>query len=308
MSTEIDNEATDPTRVLRGLFPLPRLIRFARERCAPRSFDEAALAQEWRESRRAALGLGDEEAGLADAVGVRPLPDDMQPLAGQALRQPSMHRLTSLVPRSWCMVEIDRLVVFQESLNLRHLDRLRACLAPAPSPGEVMDFVSSKGASAHPAVRQCQSETGYTFASESNDLRFLDVATIDPAHIGHYDPFGSASHAIVIYLGFSDNVVSATRIGKRIVLTNGSHRAYVLRERGFRYVPCLLTDASDPDLSEILLPADVKQDRSFYLHAPRPPLFKDYADPRLTLTLPVVRKHYVLSAKLDLQRTTVPAL
>jgi hypothetical protein len=157
-------------------------------------------------------------------------------------------------------------------------------------------------------VRSSQSDSGYVFSSQSNDLRFLDVVTVEPAAIQNYDPFGAASHAIVIYVGFSDNVISATRTGKRIVLTNGSHRVYALRELAFSHVPCLLTDASDGDASDFLLPVDVKQDRHFYLHAPRPPLFKDYFDSRLTRAVPVVRKNFILQAKLDLQRTTVPAL
>ena len=308
MSAAIHGDGFDPILVIRGLFPLPRFIRFVRERCPPRSFDEAALMSEWREARAAALRIIDDEAGIADSVGVRALSAEMKPLAEQVLRQPSMRRLTSLVPRSWCMVEIDRLIVFQDSINLRHVDQLRASMASVPSAEDVIDLASCSGSRSHPAVRLSQSDSGFTFSSESNDLRFLDVATVEPAAIQNYDPFGSASHAIVIYLGFSDNVISATRSAKRIILTNGSHRVYVLRELGFRYVPCLLTDASDEDASDLLLPADVKQDRQFYLHAPRPPLFKDYVDPRLTKVVPVARKNFVLKAKLDLQRTAVPAL
>ncbi len=306
MSTQMDHDGLDPTLVLRGLFPLPKFIRFVRERCRPRSFDEAALMDEWREAKAVALRLTDDEAGSADDIDVCPLSDEMKPLAEQTLRRPSMQRLTSLVPRSWCMVEIDRLIIFQESLNLRHVDQLRASLAPVPSTQDVIDLVACIGSRSHPAVRFSQSDSGYTFLSESNDLRFLDVVTVEPSAIQNYDPFGSALHAIVIYLGFSDNAISATRVGNRIILTNGSHRVYLLRELGFRYVPCLLTDATDGDASDFLLPADVKQDRQFYLHAPRPPLFKDYLNPRLTRVVPVVRKNYVLQAKLDLQRTTVP--
>ncbi|MBM0104962.1 hypothetical protein JM946_09385 [Steroidobacter sp. S1-65] len=308
MSTEMEADQRDPTLILKGLFPLPKFIRFVRERCPPRSFDDAALMAEWREARAVALRVIEDEAGSADSIEVRDLSEEMQPLAEQVLRRPSMHRLLSLVPRRWCMVEIDPLVVFQDSINQRHVDQLKASLPGVPSVQDVIDLASCSGGRSHPPVRCLQAESGYTFGSESNDLRFLDVVTVDPATIQHYEPFGAASHAIVIYLGFSDNVISATRFGKRIVLTNGSHRVYVLRELGFSHVPCLLTDASDGDATDFLLPADVKQDRAFYLRAPRPPLFKDYFDPRLTRVVPVVRKNYVLQAKLDLQRITVPAL
>lgn len=308
MSSEITDDGLDATLLLKGLFPLPAFVRFIRERCPPGRFDEAALVADWRAARSDVHRLRQDEANEADAIAVQPLPEAMMPLADQALRQPSMHRMTSVLPRSWQMVEIDRLVIFQECINLRHIDQLAAVVSTSPTALEVMQLVARSGRHAHPDVRFTQSDGSYTFASASNDLRFLDVATIDPATITGYEPFGAASHAVVIYLGFSDNLISATRFGKRVILTNGSHRLYLLRKLGFRHVPCLVTDASDGDLSEVLLPAAVRQDRGFYLSSPRPPLFKDYVDSRLTCVVPVTRKHYALRAKLDLQRITVPAL
>ncbi|MBK0052698.1 hypothetical protein [Stenotrophomonas sp. S39] len=308
MPIEINDDGLDPTLLLKGLFPLPKFVRFVRERCPPNSLDEAMLVEEWRNARALVHRLNQGEADDADTVNALALPDEMSPLAEQALRQPSMHRMTSVVPRSWKMVEIDRLVVFQECINLRHIDQLAAATAAEPDAREIMELATRSGRHAHPDVRFTQSDGSYTFASASNDLRFLDVATVDPRAIADYEPFGAASHALVIYLGFSDNLISATRVGRRIILTNGSHRLYLLRRLGFLHAPCLVTDASDSDLSDVLLPAVVKQDRQLYLGRTRPPLFKDYLDPRLTTTVDVTRKHYALRAKLDLQRITVPSL
>ncbi|HCL3339806.1 hypothetical protein FA158_11295 [Pseudomonas aeruginosa] len=307
MSAERNDDGFDPTLVLRGLFPLSRLIRFVRERCPPGQVDESVQLDQWRQAKAVALELIDEEAGYADNVGIQALPDDLQPLGEAALRHPSMHRITSRVPRTWYMVEVDRLVVFQDSLNLRYLDELRSSFPINPSEKEIMEFAASQGASAQPAVHYSPADGDYAFSSKSNDLRFLDVTVIDPSVIAHYEPFGAASYAIVVYLGFSDNVVSATRVGKRLILTNGSHRAYLLRSLGIRYIPCLVTDASASDISDILLPSAIKQDQELYLRSARPPLFKDYNDARLTQIVPVIRKNYVLRAKLDLRRTTVPA-
>ncbi|WDM69428.1 MULTISPECIES: hypothetical protein [Xanthomonas] len=308
MSALNNDEAFDQTLLLRGLFPLSRLIRFVRERCPAGQVDESVQLEQWRQAKAVALALASDEAGHADDIGVQALPDDLQALGAAALRQPSMHRITSLVPRSWCMVEVDRLVVFQESINLRYLHTLKERVASAPDERQIMELATCLGEQAHPEVRHSQADGDHAFASTSNDLRFLDVAVLDPSAIAQYTPFGTASHAVVIYLGFSDNVISATRVGRRLILTNGSHRAYLLRSLGFRYIPCLVTDASDSDTSEILLPAAVKQERDFYLRAARPPLFKDYSDPRLTQIVPTLRRNYVLRAKLDLKRTTVPAV
>lgn len=303
-----DDDGTNPTRLIKGLFPLPKFIRYIKERCPSRRFDDPALVAEWREARAIALKVIKDEAGVADSIGVRELSEEMKPLAERILQQPSMHRLVSLVSRRWCLVEIDRLVVFQEAIDLHHVDQIKASLSPSPGAQELIDLVSCSGVHAHPPVRCTPSDGGYMFSSASNDLRFLDVVTVEPDAIQDFTPVGAARHAIVMYVGFSDNVISATRSGDRILLTNGSHRVYALRELGFQYVPCLLTDASDGDVSEFLLPAAVKQDRQFYLAAPRPPLFKDYFDLRLTRTVPVIRKTSVLKAKLDLQKSSVPTV
>ncbi|MDN8820324.1 hypothetical protein Q0N24_13935, partial [Staphylococcus aureus] len=89
-------------------------------------------------------------------------------------------------------------VIFQECINLRHIDQLAAAMPTSPTAQEIMQLVARSGRHAHPDVRFTQSDGSYTFASASNDLRFLDVATIDPATITGYEPFGAASHAVVI--------------------------------------------------------------------------------------------------------------
>lgn len=302
------HDGTHPTRLIKGLFSLPKFIRYIKERCPPRCFDDPALIAEWREARAEALNVMLEEAGAADCVAVQELPDDMKVLADQVLQQPSMHRVVSLVSRRWCLVEIDRLVVFQEAIDLHHVEEIKASLSACPNAQELIDLVSCNGAHAHPPVRCTPSDGGYMFSSASNDLRFLDVATVEPDAIAGFTPVGAASHAIVMYVGYSDNVISATRSDNRVILTNGSHRVYALRDLGVRYVPCLVTDASEGDVSEFLLPAAVKQDRAFYLTAPRPPMFKDYFDSRFTRTVPVIRKTSVLKAKLDLQKSSVPTV
>lgn len=300
------DDGTNSTLLIKGFFPLQQFIRYIKERCPPRCFDDPELVAEWQAAREMTLTLINDETGLADNIDVRKLPEEMKPLAEKVLQQPSMHRVVSLVPRQWCLVEIDRLVVFQEAIDLHHVNQIKASLPPVPGARELIELVSCSGAGAPPQVRCTPSDGGYMFSSASNDLRFLDVVTVEPEAIQDFTPVGAASHAIVVYVGFSDNVVSATRSGDRIILTNGSHRVYALRELGFRYVPCLLTDASDGNLSEFLLPAAVKQERQFYLAAPRPPLFKDYFDARLTRQVPVIRKTSVLKAKLDLQKSSVP--
>ena len=91
------------------------------------------------------------------------------------------------------MVEIDRLIVFQDSINLRHVDQRKASMASVPSAQDIINLAAYSGDRSHPPVRFSRSDSGYTFSSESSDLRFLDVATVEPAAIQNYDPFGAAN-------------------------------------------------------------------------------------------------------------------
>lgn len=310
MNAQVDDLPVDNVVVLAGRPPLAKFIRYVRGKAVNGlRANEGELAAQWRQGKEIFRQLETDERGWADNPQVEPLPEEMKALAELGLQQPSIQRLRHYAPRHWCLVEIDRLVIFQLTINLRYVDEIKATLPKSPGPEDVIRVAVGNAERRRPVVRAAQSaDYTYSFASASNDLRFLDVVNLDPSSISDYQPSGCASNAIVIFVGFSDNLISAVHAGNRIFLTNGSHRVYALRDLGVTHVPCLLTRATREEEYDLVLPTDVKQDREQYMRHPRPSVFKDYFDDRVRKIVPIMRMNQVLEARLNLEKTSIPAV
>ncbi|MEJ1960805.1 MAG: hypothetical protein WDO56_04375 [Gammaproteobacteria bacterium] len=151
------------------------------------------------------------------------------------------------------------------------------------------------------------SEDRYLFLSPSTDVRFLGASIIDPANIQNQPPRGYATHVVAVDLGSGTNCLSAIHINNRLILMNGTHRAYSLRDLGFTHVACLVTHVSNDDEKSQMLPLIVKQDEARYLTSQRPPLFKDYFNPALRKVIPTVTRNTLLSLRLKQSSQSIPA-
>ncbi len=67
----------------------------------------------------------------------------------------------------------------------------------------------------------------------------------------------------------------------RIILHNGYHRAYALRSLGITHAPCIIQTLTRNDELGVAATKKVTQDPDFYLASARPPLLKDFFDPKI---------------------------
>ena len=88
--------------------------------------DPARLAAEWRTAAARFQELQQTEAGWADDVPVGPLPKALEPLVRQVAADPVFRRSFSAVPGDVGMVELDRLVASQKTVNLSHVARVKS--------------------------------------------------------------------------------------------------------------------------------------------------------------------------------------
>src|SRR5262249_21159531 len=136
---------------------------------------------------------------------------------------------------------------------------------------------------------------------------YLGAQLLDPNNIQGQHPRGYATHVVAVFFGSGVNCLSALHVNNRVILLNGTHRAYALRELGFTHVACLVTHVARDDEKNQMLPDTVKQQESRYLNGRRPPLFKDYFDPALRRVLPTVTTNTLLRLKLKQSRESVPS-
>ena len=120
----------------------------------------------------------------------------------------------------------------------------------------------------------------YVFRSDSTDFRFHEAALLRPEQLLDYEAFGPLAGIVGLVVGFGSNFLNVIRVEKRLILHNGYHRACALRKLGITHAPCVIQTVTRFDELD-LAAKDVVEDPDFYFRPARPPLLKDFFDPRI---------------------------
>ena len=270
--------------------------------------DKGALTDEWEAAAQVVRALEREEAGIANDPPRITLGPEYEPLLIEFLKDPLIRHGFNTVPTEVVKVELDRLVVYQKHIDLSFVPRLEAALGPRPSDDLIfrtcLPFDHPKPPVGWSRVKRDQ----YIFVSPSNDLRFLGAMPMESHHIADYPTHGNLVGVVGIAVGFGSNFMNAIAAEGRIILNNGSHRAYTLRKLGVTHAPCIVQHAGSRAQLDVLAASDVEQDHDLYLSHPRPPMLKDYFDPRLHRVLEVHRRLRQIRVRFEVEENYVPAL
>jgi hypothetical protein len=300
-------DEVDDVVFLLGRPTVQDFMQFVRARSAEGyRLDETQLLNEWRTGYERICALEETEGGCADQVELPPLPDSVAALADAELEREEVKQSYRALPHHWSMVEIDRLVVTQRSVNLGFVEDVKAALPSTVSDSTLLELAIGKGPLT-PKMRITQmSDRLFSFSSPSMDMRFLETTLLDPAEIPGHSPAGRAGAVLAVFVGFGTNFISAVHIGGRLILLNGTHRLYALRELGILKVPCLVREASHSVDLDLAGASEVDRHSQLYLKSRRPPLFKDYFNRQLTKTFRMPRGHLVLHLQLNMQQWRMP--
>lgn len=251
------------------------------------STDPAALADEWRTANNYYHELEQREAGIADKVELRDLDPALRSLATKVAAD-SRYRLTfDVVPTSFGMVELDRLTISQKQVTLNVIERLGRQLGPRPDLASLFHFCLPLGRPDTPVHIRRVGSRRFVFRSESQDVRFHESVLLGPDQIRGYDTFGPIAGVVGAVVGFGSNFLNVIRVGKRLLLHDGYHRACALRHLGITHAPCIIQTVTHPDELDLVAKRRVAEDPEFYFHTARPPLLKDFFDPKIRKALQV---------------------
>jgi len=145
------------------------------------------------------------------------------------------------------------------------------------------------------------------FVCESDDLRFHESVVLAPSQVTGHRPFGPVAGVVGLVVGFGSGYLNVISGEGRLVLNNGYHRAYAMRELGVTHVPAVVQEVRRADEVGAAGGAAFRRNPDFYLRSPRPPVLKDYFDPelrkvvRLTPTARHVRVRFTVE-EVDLPR------
>ena len=275
-------EAHEELVWLLGQPHLADYLEFVREKVVGgEAIDARRLADEWREANDYYHVLEENEAGIADTAECLPLPKAMRPLAKALARYPYYRDTYDTLPTAIRMVELSKLIASQSSVSPGFSGELRARLGPDPSLEDLFRFcLPTDRPRPNVKARKVASDR-WLFTSDSTDFRLHRAQLLDPAGVAALATFGPASHVLALPVGFGSNFLSVVKSDSRLLLQNGYHRAYTLLAAGFTHAPAVVQTVTRKDELALAANEEVVANAAFYFLAARPPLLRDYLDPRI---------------------------
>jgi hypothetical protein len=287
---------------LLGLPPLWRFLDFVEHSVVEgKRADRDSLAGEWRVANDYYQELECREAGIANSASHRELDAELAPLAEEVKAHPHFRHTFDTVQTGFGMVELDRLIVRQKHVTKSFVDAQVRRIATHPDP-EMLFRICLPLDTPRPPVRICQvSSHRYVFRCESTDLRYHQTILLEPKQVPGYHSFGAVAGMIAVVVGFGHDFLSAVRVGNRLLLDNGYHRACALRALGVTHVPCVIQTVSRLDELQLAVNARVADEAELYFESARPPLLKDFFDPKIRKVLPIRAQTHLVEVHMDVK-------
>lgn len=263
------------------------------------------IVDEWRQANDHYFELESSEAGIAETIAMTPLPAQLRGLARKVKADPRFRRAFDLLPTRFAMVELSKLIVPQPHVNLDHVERLKARLGGVGDAAALFDFCQPLDRpEADVEIRRVDANR-FLFWSQSSDFRFHEAAVLSAAQLRNYDPIGPIGSMLGLSVGYGSNFLNVIESDSRAVLHNGHHRAYALHDLGITHAPCIVQSVTRRDELNLVAPRAVKTDPAFYFKSARPPLLKDFFDPRFRKVLAVPAMTRVVEVSFEIKEYEV---
>ena len=278
-----DGETLDRIQLL-GQPSLSSYLRFVRNKVVDGAdFDRSELVAEWNKANEYYQTLEESETGVADDIEVFDLDPTLEVMAADVAANPYYQHTYNTFETSIAMVELDRLVLFQTHVSRPGTDKLMARLGKDPSLAELFQFCQPPDIPDAPVKMRRIGSSRYAFTCESTDFRRHKPVLLGPDQIRDHESFGPISGVVGLVVGFGSNFLTGVRQGAdgRVLLHNGYHRAYAMRALGITHAPCIIQTVTSPDEIGVVVSEKVLKDTDFYFASARPPMMKDFFDPKI---------------------------
>lgn len=267
---------------------------------------QKSVADTWREANDHYETLETTEAGVADSATCVPLTAAQQKLTAKVRADVRFRKTFDTFPTEICMVELAKLVIYQTRVDEEHVKALAKRLKPAPDFKGLLAFCFPLTVSDAPVRMERVGPRRYVFSSPSTDFRFQNPMLLQPENITGIETSGPIVGLAGVPVGFGSNLFSVIRSGTRMLLHNGYHRACAMLEAGITHAPCIVQTVTRQDELDVAAKAEVAEKTDFYFRAVRPPLLKDFFDPKIRRVFTVKRMKRVIEVNFDIREFTVP--
>ena len=305
---QANRDAVDENLYLIGRPTLKQFLRFVKSHAVDPP-NEGILTDEWQGANDFLRTLEKEEAGAADNPPITRLEVNSknERLLSEFLKDPLVQNGFNTVPSEVAYVELDRLVVYQHHIDLTYVRLLERELGSSPSEEQIFRTCLLHDHPQPPVKWSRARGNKFIFMSPSNDMRFLGAMKLQAGNIRNYPPPGNLAGVVGLAVGFGSNFLNAIYSENRLILNNGSHRAYALREMGVTHVPCIIQHVSSREKLEVVAASVIADKPDNYLKNPRPSMLRDYFNPKLRKIMPVHRQLRQIIVKFEVEDAYVPA-
>jgi hypothetical protein len=207
----------------------------------------AAAGVRWRSAAESVEALVASESGAADGAVADDLPEELKTVADEYLLDPAVKASYSLVPPTIGLVPLNKVVVFQSRVNMGYARTLEQYIGAEPVIDEKLLRFCLAHEQPYPPVTGHPLPNGFVFKSPSADLRFLGFGPVEASQVTGRAVPGRPQAAFVAYVGYSVNAFNVLQVDGRLVLNNGSHRAYALLAAGLTHAPAVVQVLSAHD-------------------------------------------------------------
>ncbi|MEO6153196.1 MAG: hypothetical protein ABIT09_09995 [Croceibacterium sp.] len=277
------------------------LAFFETKVCGGEQADPRALTAEWRTANDIYYELEQHEAGIADTIECRPLDKRLARLSAELEQNPWFRAAFDNLPYTIELVELDKLVVSQLHVENGFAGMIAARLGPDPSPSELFRFCLPTERELPPVAIRRLGAHRYQFTSPSTDFREHAPRLLRADELVHAGGSGPVAAFFGVGVGFGANFLSGIRSGARVVLENGYHRSYALRSAGITHAWCVIEHVTRKDELRLAASETVAADPEFYFAAKRPPILRDFFDPRLAKQLMTKRMESVVEVEIKVR-------
>ena len=263
------------------------------------------LTDEWRAANDLYYDLEVDEAGIADEIDCRPIDPALAPLVRRMQADPCYRNTFDTLPMSVEMVELDKLIVSQTHVTCSFSEKRAGALGPDPSAEALFRYCQPTERALPPVTIEKSDGNKWRISSQSTDLRPHEAVLLSSHQAAAIESTGPIVAAIGLLVGFGSNFLTAIRSDRRLVLHNGYHRVHALRSLGITHAPCLIETVTRKDELRVAATEKVSDDPEFYFKARRPPIVRDFFDPRLTRRFPVRPRRTLVELEFSLRKSCV---
>ncbi len=263
----------------------------------------AVLIDEWRAANDYYEELATTEANIANTVECRELDLSLKPLTETVMADSRYRKTFDSLPTRFGMVELDKLVLYQIRVTGTFADSIKTRLGDQADLESLFRFCLPLDPPDTSVRTQKVGSKRYVFSSESTDLRFQEPLVLRPDQINDHESYGPIAGAVSLTVGFGSNFLNVIHDAdnQRLLLHNGYHRAYALRALGITHAPAIIQTVTRRDELDISANSDVAKSPGYYFNAPRPPLLKDFFDPKIRKVLPVKKMFRMIEVNFEVK-------